>query len=121
MVFTLFYYLLKKYNFNNYLVSILISIPIYIILLNISELFNFYSVLIIGIDLFFFNNQINNQTSKQQFNQKKITKEFTNLANKYFKYLQNNNLKKNKKIIKNYTKTNLEIKDTLQHTLNNLN
>ena len=120
MLLTLFYHLLKKFNYSNYLVSFYLAIPIYILLLNISNLFHFYSTLIIGVDLFFFNNNIQNK-NQQNFNQKKITKEFTNLANRYFDYLKINKLKKNKKIIKNYKKKNIDIKDTLQHTLNNLN
>lgn len=120
MLLTLFYHILKKFNYDNYLVSFYLSIPIYIILLNISKFFHFYSVLIISVDLFFFNNNIQH-TNQKNFNQKKITKEFTNLANKYFDYLQKTKLKKNKKIIKNYKKINIDIKDTLQHTLNNLN
>ena len=121
MLFTATYYLLKKININNYLLSLCISTPIYIILLNLSKTIHFYSSVVIGFDLFFLNNSIqdNKQKISSKEHQKKLTNDFTNLANKYFDYLKKNDLK-NKKIVKNYVKTKLNIKDTLQHTINNI-
>ena len=121
MLFTATYYLLKKININNYLLSLCISTPIYIILLNLSKTVHFYSSIVIGFDLFFLNNSIqdNKQKISSKEHQKKLTNDFTNLANKYFDYLKKNDLK-NKKIVKNYVKTKLNIKDTLQHTINNI-
>ena len=121
MLFTATYYLLKKININNYLLSLCISTPIYIILLNLSKTIHFYSSIVIGFDLFFLNNSIqdNKQKISSKEHQKKLTNDFTNLANKYFDYLKKNDLK-NKKIVKNYVKTKLNIKDTLQHTINNI-
>lgn len=121
MLFTATYYLLKKININNYLLSLCISTPIYIILLNLSKTVHFYSSIVIGFDFFFLNNSIQNNKQKisSKEHQKKLTNDFTNLANKYFDYLKKNDLK-NKKIVKNYVKTKLNIKDTLQHTINNI-
>ena len=117
MLITFINYILNKINLPNYLLSLYISVPIYLCLLYLSPLLQYYSSIIIGIDLFTFNLQIQNKNELKK--PKKLTNDFTNLANKYFDYLQKNDVK-NKKMIKNYVKTKLDIKDTLQHTINNI-
>ena len=119
MLFTFTYLLLQKLDIQNYLVSVYISIPIYFVLLHLSPLLQYYSAIIIGTDLFFFSNSIYTKKNIQKNKHKDLTNKFTNLANKYFDYLNKNDLK-NKKIVKNYIKTKFDIKDTLQHTLNNI-
>ncbi len=125
-MFTIIYHLLNKFNYDNYLLSFYISIPVYICLINLSKTIHFYSVLIIGIDLFFFNQLLNKNKQKNKHKnkyKKTITKHFTELANNYFDYLKKNknNKTENKKLIKNYIKTKFNITDTLQHTINNIN
>lgn len=112
MLFTFIHFFLKKYK-KHYLITFYIGIPIYMILYNYS-LFQYYSSLIIPIDLFTLNYSISNNNNELN----NITREFTKLASHYFNYINKKN--NNDKMVKDYKQKKINIKDTLKHTLENL-
>ena len=128
MIYNTIYYLLSQYNIkiynNNLNVTLFAGVIIYIILLHVSKIFQFYSSLIITIDLFLLKKNITknnkkyievNSKNKNKIDSNKKKHIIKNITELIYNYFYNPNNKKNK-----YKLKKLDIKDTIEHTLENI-
>ena len=109
MIFTLLYQI-----FQDKLFIFLFGIPIYICVLSIWEHFHYYSSLIIGIDLF---TVIHNQKKYKSINDTLQTEKNISLLSNLLDFQK----KKENKIINQYKPKQMNIDDTIKHTLDKIN
>ena len=125
MIFNILYILIKNYdnNLKNLNIELYLGVIIYLLFLNIKFIYN-YSSLIIPLDLYYLN-----ITKTKLINSKKFNNIHTNDNINNFKNKKKNIIKNITDIIYSYFYSKddeyvlkpFDIKDTIQHTLDNIN
>ena len=109
MFLTLFYNLFQETSY-----VLIFSVPLYLLCLTLWEPFQYYSPLLINIDLFIvITQQINNKN-------KKTNNENISLLSKIIEFQDKEKNKQNTIINKNYKLKQVQINDTIKHTLDKI-